>query len=72
MTGWVNGNEYEQLMETFGILPLSDDLCAKLGILPYHDDFATQMKICHCYLAKSQQTWSAVLPVHMQQEHSLY
>jgi hypothetical protein len=64
MIGWVNGNEYEQSTETFGILPLSEDMRTKLGMLPYHDTFATETKIHHRYLAECQRTCVAVLPVH--------
>ena len=72
MVGWVNGNEYEQSTETFGILPLSEAMHTKLGMLPYHNIHARETKIHHHYLAQCQQTRVAVLPVHTQQEWSLY
>ena len=72
MIGWVNGNEYQQSAETFGILPLAEDMRVKLGMSPYHHTYATETKIRHRYLAEHQQTRVAVLPIHTQQERSLY
>jgi hypothetical protein len=44
MIGWVNGNEYQQSAETFGILPLMKDIHIKLRMSPYH----------HIYVVLSQ------------------
>ncbi|KAK2463999.1 hypothetical protein APHAL10511_003943 [Amanita phalloides] len=53
---WVNGDDYQQSRETFGILPLPHASQITLGMLQYSDEYATGEKIRHANLAKQQQT----------------
>lgn len=68
MMGWINGNNYEQSSESFGILPLSDAARKHLGMLNYHAEFAKEKRILYQNLAQHQQTRMAILPVHTSQE----
>ena len=69
---WINGNDYQQSWETFGILPLPHASQATLGMHHYSDDYATGEKIKHAHLAKQQQTHVAILPVHTPAEQALF
>ncbi|KAH7919165.1 hypothetical protein BV22DRAFT_1051234 [Leucogyrophana mollusca] len=69
---WQNVNDFAKTTESFGILPLSDDVQKKLGMLCYHPDYAHKHRIPHQYLAKKQGTRMAVLPVHTVQEKALF
>lgn len=72
MVGWVNGNDFEQASETFGILPLSPSLRSKYGMHDYSESFAVGEKTLHRHLTKQQQTRIAVLPVHTPDERALF
>ena len=70
--GWLNGNDYKQLQETFGILPLPRASQVTLGMHQHLDEFATGEKVKHADLAKQQQTQVAILPVHTPAECALF
>ena len=70
--GWLNGNDYKQSQETFGILPLPRASQVTLGMHQHSDEFATGEKIKHADLAKQQQTQVAILPVHTPAERALF
>ena len=42
--GWVNSDDFEQLSETFGILPLAPSTKQTLGMDGFNQDFAVQEK----------------------------
>ena len=69
---WLNGDDFEPANESFGILPFSEEIRSKLGMHLYHSEYAKGNKIQHQYLAESQQTLIAVLPVHTSEEKALY
>src|SRR5208283_277530 len=70
--GWVNGNQYVQSKEVFGILPLPEISRRSLGMLVYHPDFAKEKKIRHNYLATKQNARFAILPIHTKEERALF
>ncbi|RDB18198.1 hypothetical protein Hypma_000504 [Hypsizygus marmoreus] len=70
--GWVNGNDFEQSSETFGILPLSESMKTNLGMADFHHKFAVQEKIRHFHLTAQQETRFAILPVHTPNERALF
>ncbi|THH17937.1 hypothetical protein EUX98_g9038 [Antrodiella citrinella] len=72
VVGWVNGDEYEESKETFGILPFSEAMRKKFGMESFHSQYAADKKILHFFLAKLQNTRVAVVPVHTSSERSLF
>jgi hypothetical protein len=70
--GWVNGNNFIQSTEAFGILPLPMEQHNKLSMLIFNPQFATGTKLRHRYLAEKQNTRIAVLPVHTKSERLLF
>ncbi|KAF8328650.1 hypothetical protein F5887DRAFT_897466 [Amanita rubescens] len=70
--GWLNGNDYKQSQETFGILPLPRASQVTLGMHQHSDQFVAGEKIKHADLAKQQQTQIAILPVHTPAERALF
>ena len=72
VVSWLNGNNYEQSRETFGILPLPRASQITLGMLQYSEEYATGEKIKHPNLAKQQQTQVAILPIHTPEERALF
>lgn len=70
--GWVNGNKYLESEESFGVLPIAEDIQTKLGMLAYHPGYATTMKIRYPYLAARQGTRTAVVPIHTKAERILF
>jgi hypothetical protein len=70
--GWINGENYVQASENFGILPTPDSTRTHLGMLDFHPSFAEKKKTKHTYLARQQNTRTAVLPVHTKAERGLF
>jgi hypothetical protein len=69
---WINGNDYEQTQEVFGILPFDAAVCQDLGMLQYNEQFAKDQNTRHQWLSKQQRVRFAVLPVHTQDERHLF
>jgi hypothetical protein len=61
-----------QTSEHFGILPTPHDTRTHLGMLDFHPSFAEKKKTKHTYLARQQNTRTAVLPVHTKAERALF
>ncbi|KAL6304043.1 hypothetical protein BKA93DRAFT_749988 [Sparassis latifolia] len=72
LTGWINGDDYEQTNENFGILPLSSSARKRLAMQEYDAEFAEKEKIRHQHLAMQQRTQIPILPLHTAEEHALY
>jgi hypothetical protein len=70
--GWVNGNNYEHLSESFGILPLSVLTWTRLGMLPYNDSFVRETNMKHRCLAKLQGTQIAIMPLTYPEERAVW
>ncbi|KAJ8582357.1 hypothetical protein M405DRAFT_876164 [Rhizopogon salebrosus TDB-379] len=70
--GWVNGNDYELAQETFGMIQFSPTFFRPLGMLDFNEVFAREQKICHKFIAESQGTLVAILPVHTCEERDLF
>lgn len=68
----MNGDEYEDTSETFGILPLTLSARTKLGMQPFYSQYANNMKIQHYHLTKLQGTRVAMLPIHTLAERSMF
>ena len=69
---WINGNNYEQTQEVFGILPFDAAVRQDLGMLQYNEQFAKDQSTRHQWLSKQQQARFAILPVHTQDERHLF
>ena len=69
---WINGNDYEQTQEVFGILPFDAAVCQDLGMLQYNEQFVKDQHPRHQWLSKQQQVRFAVLPVHTHDERLLF
>ncbi|GBE79021.1 hypothetical protein SCP_0202180 [Sparassis crispa] len=72
LTGWINGDDYEQTNENFGILPLSSSARKRLAMQEYDAEFAKKEKIRHQHLAMQQRTQIPILPLHTAEERALY
>jgi len=71
--GWVNLNNYAQMNEPFGLLPLNDRTRQHGSMLPFDGDFLKQhRKTRHQFLSNLQGTRFAVLPIHTGEERSLF
>jgi hypothetical protein len=64
MCGWVNGNDYELAHKTFGMIQLLPVFSKPLGMLEFNEAFAHEYSIRHKFIAESQGTLMAILPVH--------
>ncbi|KAG1847003.1 hypothetical protein DFJ58DRAFT_843319 [Suillus subalutaceus] len=62
--GWVNGNDYELAHETFGMIQFLPVFFKPLGMLEFNEVFAREQNIRHKFIAESQGTLMAILPVH--------
>ncbi|KAJ7158821.1 hypothetical protein C8R46DRAFT_1224735 [Mycena filopes] len=71
ITGWVNGNLYQQSNETTGVLPIPEDVRRKYGMAIF-DASLDLKKERHRYLASLQCTRKAVLPIHNDDEKALF
>jgi hypothetical protein len=69
---WINGNNYEQTQEVFGILPFDAAVRQDLGMLQYNEQFAKDQSTRHQWLSKQQRARFAVLPFHTQDERHLF
>jgi hypothetical protein len=69
---WINGNDYEQTQEVFGILPFDAAVRQDLGMLQYDEQFVQDQKPRHQWLSKQQRVQFAVLPVHTHDESLLF
>jgi len=69
---WINGNDYEQTQEVFGILPFDAALSQDLGMLRYDEQFVKDQHPRHQWLSKQQRVRFAVLPVHTNDERLLF
>ena len=70
--GWVNGNKYVRSQESFGVLPIAEEVQTKLGMLVYHPAYASTLKIRYPYLAARQGTRTTVVPIHTKAERILF
>lgn len=70
MAGFINGWLYEPTAERLGIAPIPDRLKQEFGMAPY--DFQQTHKMHHQFLARSQGTKYAVMPVCTDEEKKLY
>ncbi|KAG0702960.1 hypothetical protein DFH29DRAFT_998915 [Suillus ampliporus] len=70
--GWVNGDNYEEMKEPFGILAFDDDTLRRGGMLPFSSTFVKENKIRYEHLGWMQGTRFAVLPVHSREERALF
>jgi hypothetical protein len=70
--GWVNGNNYEDPGETFGIIQFDPKKCETYGILSNNPQSAHNVKTHHQWLAKCQGTMFAVVLVHTPEEHDIF
>ena len=70
ISGWVNGNLYQQTSEVFGILPIPDDIRSNSGMQPFvpATDFSQQ----HSWIAKKHGTRKPVLPLHSSVEYRCF
>jgi hypothetical protein len=71
-SGWVNGDDYEEMQEPFGILPFDDDTLKRSGMLPFSSMFVKENNIRYVHLSQMQGTQFAVLPVHSREERALF
>ncbi|KAG1848574.1 hypothetical protein F4604DRAFT_130963 [Suillus subluteus] len=71
-TGWVNGNDYEQTCETFGMIQFSPAFFKPLGMMEFNGTFAREQRLRHQFVAESQGTLMAVLPIHTREERDLF
>ncbi|KAG2103735.1 uncharacterized protein F5147DRAFT_775862 [Suillus discolor] len=71
-SGWVNGDDYEEMQEPFGILPFDDDTLKHSGMLPFSSMFVKENDIRYVHLSQMQVTRFAVLPVHSCEERALF
>ena len=69
---WINGNDYEQTQEVFGILPFDAAMSQDLGMLQYDEQFVKEHHPWHQWLSKQQRVRFAVLPVHTHDERHLF
>ena len=69
---WINGNDYEQTQEVFGILPFDTAVCQDLGMLRYNEQFVKDQNPRHQWLSKQQQVRYAILPIHTRDERLLF
>jgi hypothetical protein len=70
--GWVNGNDYEDAGETFGIMCFDPKVQETYGWLPHNTKIAQEMKVRHSWLSERQGTMFAVVPVHTREEHDIF
>jgi hypothetical protein len=70
--GWVNGNDYQDAGETFGILRFDATVCETYCMLPYDSQTAHEMATCHQWLSDRQGTLFAVVPVHTREEQDIF
>ncbi|KAJ7193618.1 hypothetical protein GGX14DRAFT_378783, partial [Mycena pura] len=70
VTGWVNGNLYQQTDEVTGVLPIPEDVRIKSGMA--HFEASVDSERLHHHLASLQGTRKAILPVHNQEEKDLF
>lgn len=69
--GWVNGNLYTPTSESFGILPIPDDIRLSSGMAPFVPSTCDSSQQ-HWFLASKQGTRKPILPVHTKEEHQLF
>ncbi|KAF8056942.1 hypothetical protein FPV67DRAFT_1637573 [Lyophyllum atratum] len=70
ITGWVNGNLYQQTSEVSGILPIPDDVRRNSGMSEF--DPVLDSKQHHHFLAAMQGTRKPILPIHTLAEKELF
>jgi hypothetical protein len=70
--GWVNGNDYEDAGETFGIMQFDLKMCETYGMLPNNPQSAHNAKTHHQWLVKRQGTMFVVVPVHTPEERDIF
>ena len=51
---WINGNDYEQTQEVFGILPFDAAVCQDFGMMQYNEQFVKDQNPWHQWLSKQQ------------------
>ncbi|KAG1831167.1 hypothetical protein F4604DRAFT_1864865 [Suillus subluteus] len=71
-TGWVNGNDYEQTCETFRMIQFSPAFFKPLGMMEFNGTFAREQRLRRQFVAESQGTLMAVLPIHTREERDLF
>lgn len=69
---WVNGRDYMQTKEVFGILPFDKTVQEHGGMSPYSNIFVKDNPVCHQFLSQKQGTCFAVLPIHSHAECLLF
>lgn len=70
--GWVNGNDYAPVNETFGMIKLSPTFFKPLGMFELSAQYALDQKIHFRYIAEHQGTLLPILPVHTREERDLF
>jgi len=70
--GWVNGNDYDNAGETFGIMQLDPEARETYGMLPNIPQSARETKVRHQWLAERQGTMFAITPVHTREERDIF
>jgi hypothetical protein len=70
MTGWVNGNLYQETKEVAGILPIPDELRSRSGMGSFMKSLHSKQP--NHFLASMQGTRKPVLPIHNPEERELF
>src|ERR1700733_1672539 len=70
MTGWVNGNLYQETEEVAGILPIPDELCLRSRMGSFIKSLHSKQP--NHFLASMQGTCKPVLPIHNPEERELF
>ncbi|KAG2057228.1 hypothetical protein BDR06DRAFT_969438 [Suillus hirtellus] len=70
--GWVNGNDYKLTHKTFSMIQFLPAFFKPLGMLEFNEVFTHKQNIQHKFIAESQGTLMAILPVHTCKERDLF
>jgi hypothetical protein len=70
--GWVNGNDYQDAGETFGIMRFDPKVRDTYGMHPYNPEIAQEMKTRHRWLSERQGVMFAAVPVHTRDERDIF
>lgn len=70
ITGWVNTNLYMPTSEVLGILSIPHEIQTASAMLPYNPVNNSRQK--HHFLAQTQGTHKAILPIHTPAEKKLF
>ena len=68
----MNGNNFVQANEPFGILPIPDTTRTRIGLLPYHAVQSRETRARHDWLASKQGTRFVVGPIYTKTERILF